>query len=1179
MKVLLLNLSAFGPFTDTLLDLSEGDQGFQLVYGPNEAGKSSALRALRQLLYGIPERSTDGFLHPYSKLRIGGVLQHSDGKRLGFVRRKGRTNTLHAEDDKTVLEGSLLRRFLGEIDASLFITMFGISHEDLVRGGEEIVRGGGNVGHALFAAGAGITDLRKIQQDLQNEAEALFAPAASRRPINEAFAEVRRNEASLRDAQLPGQEWEKHEKALRDALGLKENVVRSLEERQRERNRLERIRDALPFIARHKELLSGFEVYADAIIVPPNFKDRRIALLTDLKVAQSQKDGAEQSIREIEKTMGALSLPENLLEGGDLIERLYQDLGSHLKAQKDRTQLATRMDILRDEAKEILLGLREDLTLEQAEDLRLKKADTVRIQDLGTRYERLLTRVDEGRKNITKLSNQVSKLEKQLSDSQAPRPVEDLKMVLEKANADRSLEDHVRSEDKEIQYALRRLEINLRKQSLWSGTLDDLETLALPSQEAINQYETLFARSQEQIDRVRAEKREREEKLSEIQAQIDALQIAQRVPSEEDLIQARQRRDRGWVIVRRALEGGLAADEETGRFVKSFPPAGSLVEAYEASVHLGDEVGDRLRREADRVAIKARLVSEQEASLTRVERLQEEMVEREAQLEETAEAWLKLWNPTGIAPRTPREMRAWNMDQRTIAENYAKVLERKAKVDDLKARIEGHRKALDLCLRSLSEPPAGALESLSELIERSQKIIKAEEMLQNRREKLIHEKDQREDELKDAHGDTRNIENEISQWQFHWEDAVRPLGLDRNVVPAQATAVLEELKSLFDKLKEAGGLQKRIKGIDRDEEVFSEEVRALADRVDRNLAKLPAGQVVTELNRRLKGALETKTRLRGLQSQREAEEESLKAARKKIEEIHSKLSVMCKEAGCLTYEELPEAEARSERKEKIENELRELGIQLRKLSAGATIEAFVEEAGRVDPDAIDGRLTRINEETSKLTEEKSGFDQTIGTEKNELSKMDGSAKAAELAEEIQRILGRLETDVEKYARLRVASAVLAQAIERYREKHQGPILRRTNDLFSRLTLGSFQGIRAEFVDQDTPVLVGVRPDGKETVGVEGMSDGTTDQLYLALRLASLETYLEANEPMPFIVDDILIKFDNERAHVALQILAELSRKTQVIFFTHHRHLVELADASMDPKILFKHSLGTARDAG
>ncbi|MFO7460435.1 MAG: hypothetical protein R6X07_07395, partial [Desulfatiglandales bacterium] len=359
----------------------------------------------------------------------------------------------------------------------------------------------------------------------------------------------------------------------------------------------------------------------------------------------------------------------------------------------------------------------------------------------------------------------------------------------------------------------------------------------------------------------------------------------------------------------------------------------------------------------------------------------------------------------------------------------------------------------------------------------------------------------------------------------------------------------------------------------------SAQVHSLTDQVDPNLAKLSADQAVAELNRRLRRALEANTRLQEFQSQLEGEEQDLEAARDKIEEIHSKLSVMCKEAGCSHHEELSVAEARSERKENIENELRELGTQLRKLSAGSTIEAFVEEAGRVDPDAIEGRLERIDEEISLLTEEKSRLDQTIGEEKNELTKMDGSAKAAELAEEIQRILGRLETDVEKYARLRIASVVLAQAIERYREKHQGPVLRRTNDLFSRLTLGSFQGIRAEFMDQGAPVLVGVRPDGRETVGVEGMSEGTTDQLYLALRLASLETYLEANEPMPFIVDDILIKFDDERSRAALEIMGELSRKTQVIFFTHHRRLVEIAKTIMDSKILFTHDLGAVRAAG
>lgn len=79
----------------------------------------------------------------------------------------------------------------------------------------------------------------------------------------------------------------------------------------------------------------------------------------------------------------------------------------------------------------------------------------------------------------------------------------------------------------------------------------------------------------------------------------------------------------------------------------------------------------------------------------------------------------------------------------------------------------------------------------------------------------------------------------------------------------------------------------------------------------------------------------------------------------------------------------------------------------------------------------------------------------------------------------------------------------------------------------------------------------------ERVSVEGMSDGTKDQLYLALRLASIDKYVQENEPIPFIVDDILIHFDDERAKETLKVLLELSKKTQVIFFTHHSRLIEL----------------------
>ncbi|MEI7939390.1 MAG: hypothetical protein WCK27_22120, partial [Verrucomicrobiota bacterium] len=111
-------------------------------------------------------------------------------------------------------------------------------------------------------------------------------------------------------------------------------------------------------------------------------------------------------------------------------------------------------------------------------------------------------------------------------------------------------------------------------------------------------------------------------------------------------------------------------------------------------------------------------------------------------------------------------------------------------------------------------------------------------------------------------------------------------------------------------------------------------------------------------------------------------------------------------------------------------------------------------------------------------------------------------------------------------------------------------------VFQSTTRGAFIGLDADFNADDLPVLVGVRPD-QSKVPVAGLSDGSRDQLYLALRLAALDRYLEAHEPMPLILDDLLITWDNERAQAILPQLSELSRRTQIFLFTHHEHLVEL----------------------
>ena len=73
-----------------------------------------------------------------------------------------------------------------------------------------------------------------------------------------------------------------------------------------------------------------------------------------------------------------------------------------------------------------------------------------------------------------------------------------------------------------------------------------------------------------------------------------------------------------------------------------------------------------------------------------------------------------------------------------------------------------------------------------------------------------------------------------------------------------------------------------------------------------------------------------------------------------------------------------------------------------------------------------------------------------------------------------------------------------------------------------------------------------------------MSEGTRDQLYLALRLAYLEDYAARSEPAPFIGDDLFLTFDDARTAHGLEALAALGGEIQPILFTHHRHVADLA---------------------
>ena len=171
MKLETLTLERYGRFEDLTLDLTGNDVRLHIVFGPNEAGKSTLLSSIADLLFGIPMRSPYGFRFDYSQMRVGATIANDAGDRFSFTRRKGRgtSGTLLSEQEAT-LPDQALTRFLGTADRELFERTFGLDHQRLRAGGKKMLENGGDLTTSLFEAGSGLTRvgdaLRRIDEEI-----------------------------------------------------------------------------------------------------------------------------------------------------------------------------------------------------------------------------------------------------------------------------------------------------------------------------------------------------------------------------------------------------------------------------------------------------------------------------------------------------------------------------------------------------------------------------------------------------------------------------------------------------------------------------------------------------------------------------------------------------------------------------------------------------------------------------------------------------------------------------------------------------------------------------------------------------------------------------------------------------------------------------------------------------
>ncbi|MFI5454470.1 MAG: AAA family ATPase [Isosphaerales bacterium] len=1175
MKLTNLNLRAVGPFTGVVLDLSAGEQGLHLIYGPNEAGKTSALRALSHLLFGFPHLSADNFVHPNDQLRVGGKLRQSDGEELEFVRRRGKGKTLRGPDDSSVVPDDRLARFLGGMNQDTFKTLFGIDHERLTQAGEEIRTGQGHLGELLFAAGAGLAGLRQAQATLKGELDGLFLPRGQNQRINKLKTEFDEAKEELKRLQLPSEYWQQHDSTYREATTAAEQLREQLRAARVDQARLKRIKSAIPLVARRRRLTQELAELGDVIPLRDDFGTESRSAQDRLRRAEQTITQSRAVILEIDAQLAHLASPRGLLDAADEIELLQERKGAVVKASLDRARLENFLDDTEHQARQVLRELGRSTDLDEADTLRLRTDEPAIIHMLGQQSAELRGQAEPARRAIARYDDQITRQEKELAGLEQPREVEPLRRAVRQARKAGDLDASLTEARGKLARAEKKAATALAQLPGWSRSAEDLQLLAVPLNATLDQYESQFQETTRQrqasAERLAAE----DDSIRQLETRLQSLELQQDVPTEEALLAARNRREEGWRLVKLAWLDSAPEGDDTAVFLAEFAPGGTLAAAYEQTVQRTDAIADRLHREADRVARKAELLAQLGQHRASRSSLQEDSRLIEDLHAHTQRDWNLVVVPLGLEAeaRTPAELRAWLRRREDLLLLLEKVEEARQGVESLDCVFAKHHSAVRRAQDEVGEASSTSSCDLAESLEQAETAIKRQDDLAQKRAKLEAKLADARSERANARLSLQAAEAKLDAWRTDWSTQMARIGLEAGAAPEQAEIVLTRISDLFKVLDSRRDFLSRIRGIDRDADQFARDVVALVARVAPDVADGPSDEQARELANRLNEAQKATI----LTDQRQREDGNLRAAEAERDQERIHLERLCKEAGCTKFDQHPEAERRSQDRARLIHDRASCEEQLMTAAAGADLNSFAAEAEKADPDGLDTCIVDLDENIAAREQELRRLDQTIGTERAELARMDGGDRAAETAELAQTILARFHGDVARYATLKLAAAVLNRGIERYRDKNQGPILARAGGLFAALTAGSFAQLQIDDDGNGRSVLKGVRPDGR-LVGVEGMSDGSHDQLYLALRLASLESWLQSHEPIPFVVDDILLNFDDIRATAALGALAELSRRTQVLFFTHHRHIIDLARTHLPRDVVFTHELPGPRDS-
>lgn len=1124
------------------------DPGLLVIYGPNEAGKSTSLSAIGDFLYGIPERTSHGQNFGNNQIRLTAGISLANGERLTMRRRKGRAGRTLSDDKGQSLEEAILSRHLGAVGRERFSSLFGLDHNTLRSGGERLLKADGDIGRLIVEAGGGLRALVDMIDQLDSDADALFSTTrAGHRAFYKTSDAYKTADDRCKEGLLTRDSYE-HARKQQNESQAKVEAVRSNQKQAGERiSKLQRLVRVIPTIREFDVANAELDAFGDLPNVHDGFADAAKKALDAAQQAESALAEAAKRCTILGGKIDALA-PSAAILAAETPIRDIQEMATHVrKARGDRRNRQDELDT--DNRK--LAGLRRALGLTADADLEAASPALEaieRVQKLATQglaHRARITGFEEllAKENRTLATLAARQTERREAGYNEPAGV----TITEIANlsAISSIAETKKRQADQLSH-----DVGTRVEKLAFAGVKALAAWLCPDAATIQTEIARRALLDGEFAKI-IEKTETETTKRDTAADaIERLMRAKDVPTDEIIAGARVARDealRG--ITDRYLS--TSADEVASRAIDERK---ADVEEHRQQAESADRLVDRKSLEAERIAaldLAQRQKADGVIALAALEKHRTELNERRQSI---LHDWEQAWpEATKLQPDLGR-LKTVVDERKQILDVQAALKSLSDEIEQQNAEIEPRRSALEQAELKLKLTKDGSC-SLSDRVSAVSKAIKIHEdaYADFRQDAKSHANMLfQHQETQASLDDLRSLE---TKWRTAWTPALATLGLGSEVDQERANGIATQWANALGVIDAMKLTRKRLLRMDDDDQKFQNSIAAVASTLDFALPDdcLAAATMLSDQLETSRSIAKQKQTLTAELTESKTERDTKQRA---FDAALSQIGIVCTEAAC-ERSELEALIARIRQRDAAKHHLNALAETINKAGDALPLEVLREQWGERDLDLIKVELAQIEEDARRLGTE---LESALGDFQDRTREMQqflalGGVNEAVAARESA--TAEMHDVIERYLEVAMAKELLSKAMEKIRAERQDPLITRAGTLFSSSTRGTFSGVDADVDEQGDPVVVGRRANGT-TTQVKHMSDGVRDQLFLAFRIASIEQYCTSAEPLPFVADDLLVHFDDDRGDAALGLLAELGKATQVLLFTHHRHVRDAA---------------------